>query len=94
MGTASAETSAPQVIQPVVDTLSAPGETKPASTPQFVEHMVDTILPEAPTPPKELDDFTKHMQGTVDHVGQELAGHLQVPVNHRVTETAPRRHAC
>ncbi|TCO64701.1 hypothetical protein [Actinocrispum wychmicini] len=79
MSSASADTAVPQtievpqVVQPVVDTLTAPG-----NTPQFVEHIVtDVAAPHAPT--KELTEFGKGVQGAFDRVGQQVVTQLSLP---------------
>jgi hypothetical protein len=88
MSSASADTTTPQVVQPVVDTLTAPGQTKPGTIPQFVEHVVDTAAVTPPAPPKEIEDFGKHVQGAFDQFGKQVTTQLTLPANRDASEIA------
>lgn len=91
MSSASADTTMPQVVQPVVDTLTAPGTTKPGSPTQFVEHVVTDVVPEPPAPPQELTDFGKDVQGAFDKFGRQVATKLSLPTTIGESTTAKPR---
>jgi hypothetical protein len=92
MSNASADdATVPQVVQPVVDTLTAPGTTKPGSPTQFVEHVVTNVVPEPPAPPKELTDFGKDVKGAFDKFGQQVATKLSLPTTIGESTTAKPR---
>jgi hypothetical protein len=69
---ASADTATPEVLQPVVGTLTAPGDTKPTELPQYVDQIVHKTVPQPPAPPTDLAEFGKHVQGAVDEVATHL----------------------
>jgi hypothetical protein len=88
MGTASADTIPvePSVIQPTVDALTAPGQTKPSQLPDYVQHMVDTmsvdtVLPKPPVPPTELGEL-------VQNAVQQVATHLAPQAKRDLTDVS------